>query len=295
MTTLAKRTTPVRHAVKPILISGCVLLISFLLYGCSSLQFAYNRLDWLLAEQIDNYVSFSDRQETLLDKHLDRQLRWHRRSQLPIYAKWLRHLEGQLEKGLQLTDLNIYETELRALYGASLKQLAPSAAELLTTLSDAQVTELLAALEERNQDYKTERVDPAPAKQRKKRIERLLEHSERWLGDTTPQQRQRIEQWAAQSMLSGSETLSYRQRWQNAFGELLQERQQADFERRLYALAVNAEDLQSAELRRMRQHNLQTFKQLLIDLYALANAEQKHYLAHRLQTLAHDFDELAAQ
>ena len=286
---------PISRSGKQALIACCALLTSLLLYSCSSLQFAYNRLDWLLAEQIDDYISFSDNQEALLEKHLEQLLRWHRHSQLPIYAQWLRRVQNHLSEGLQPEDLDAYETELRAMYGALLQQLTPPAAELLATLSDDQVEELLTALDKRNRKYQTKRADLPPAKWRNKRAEQMLEHSERWLGDTTPQQGERIEQWAAELELSAPETLVYRQRWRDAFGKLLQERQQPDFGHRLYDLAARPEILQSDTLRRMRRHNLQLFKQLLLDLYVLSNTEQRHYLGHRLQTLSNDFDELAAQ
>ncbi|MEZ5589423.1 MAG: DUF6279 family lipoprotein [Gammaproteobacteria bacterium] len=274
-----------------------LLAAILLLSGCSSLQFAYNRLDWLISYQLGHFVNWTDSQEELLSQILEQQLHWHRSSQLPVYASWLQNLRTSLNTDTRLTvqDLDSYEADLRTMYSQLVHQLSPAAARLLSTLNTAQIEQLMTALEQRNREYYEERVAISVRAQRAYRVEQMLKQIERWLGEVTPHQRQRVQSWAAALELSSAETLAFREHWQKALRALLQQRQEADFQHRLRDLALDPESWQTAALRLKRQHNLQSFKQLLHDIYSQINSGQQQYLDNRLQTLSGDFIELAAQ
>lgn len=299
--TYKDRTCSGNSAVKRTLSSACnyrvFLAAILLLSGCSSLQFAYNRLDWLISYQLGHFVSWTDSQEELLSQILEQQLRWHRSSQLPIYASWLQNLRTSLNTDTRLTvqDLDSYEADLRAMYSQLVHQLSPAAAKLLSTLNITQIEQFMTALEQRNREFYEERVAISERAQRAYRVKQMLEQIERWLGEVTPRQRQRVESWAATLELSSAETLAFRQHWQKAFRALLQQRQVADFQRQLRDFALAPEALQTSALRLKRQHNLQLFKLLLRDIYGQLNSGQQQYLDNRLQTLSGDFIELAAQ
>jgi len=265
------------------------------LSACSSLQFAYKRLDWLIAHQLDDYVSLTDHQDELLDTLLEQQLDWHRRSQLPIYAGFLQQLRRNLNTELTLADLDNYEHELRSAYATLVQQLIPDAAILLATLNEEQIIQLSEALAERNRKYQKKRVDVSTQSQREYRIKRALKQLDRWLGESTAQQQQRIEQWAAALELSSAQILVYRQQWRAAFIALLAQRKTTAFQTHLEKLMAYPEALQTPRLRAIRAHNLQLTKELVLDIAMLMNSEQRHYLDHRLQTLAEDFTQLATE
>lgn len=272
-----------------------VASILILLASCSSVQFAYNRLDWLISYRISDYVSLSDAQEEQLDSLLEQQLRWHRSTQLPVYARSLQSLRSKLETGLQRRDLDTLQTEWMGYYQVLVQQLTPPTAELLRSLSDGQVQELLQAAEQNLQKYQTEWVAVTAGQVRAERAEQMAERLERWLGELNPSQQAKIRAWSNAIEITGSETLAYRQRWLAAMAELLQTRQQPGFATRLQDFILSSETLQSATLQTMRQQNRELFKEFIVTMMSSMSSGQQQYLQQQLARLAEDFIVLAKQ
>ncbi|OEF25762.1 hypothetical protein A1QC_08320 [Vibrio rumoiensis 1S-45] len=62
------------------------------LSACSSTQFFYDRLDWMVAQYVDRYVTLNDDQESQLKQSVNDVKQWHREHQLPQYIDNIDHL-----------------------------------------------------------------------------------------------------------------------------------------------------------------------------------------------------------
>ena len=61
------------------------------LAGCGP-RLIYPHLEWLIPWYISDFISLDDRQKNMLEERLLKQLAWHCRTQLTIYAEALRSI-----------------------------------------------------------------------------------------------------------------------------------------------------------------------------------------------------------
>ena len=81
--------------------STCAALIvvaSVLSGGCSA-RFAYEHLDKLIVWSVDDYFTFDAEQKRYLESGVDSFLYWHRKNELPVYAKTLRRFATEVRDG----------------------------------------------------------------------------------------------------------------------------------------------------------------------------------------------------
>lgn len=277
--------------LRPILVP---ILILLLLSGCSSTRLMYGQLDWLIPWYLKDYVSFTDDQNTLLEQRLRTQLRWHRNTQLPFYAKWLRQIRLDAQDGLSRDELKHHSERFEDFWEKLLRQIIPDASVLLSMISDEQIAELFAKIEEKNQEYIEDYINLPHAELRKKRAERVREHLERWLDKLTPEQIAAVTEWSQRFEPNSAETLSYRRQWQAKLRGLLAKRHDEDsFGVALREHLLDPKKSQSVFLQQRRARNREKFIDLLLTIDALMPVQQRKYLTTRLDDLANDFEALA--
>lgn len=272
-----------------------VLCLALLLGGCSGVQLVYDRLDWLLPWYLDDYVELTDAQNRLLDRELAELLVWHRRTELPRYAAWLRELRDDLDDGLTRAELDRHEQRLEAFWRALMKHMAAMAAPLLASLSDTQIEQLFAALAERNRRYEKRYVEPEPVRVVSRRVEQTSERLEFWLGDLTSEQIAIVRRWSHRYAALGSDNLAFRQQWQQRLRQLLDGDRTRHFEAALRRLLVEPEAAQPARLDGLRARIRVLLQELLLTLEPTLTSSQRRYLHDRLTTLADDFEQLAQE
>ncbi len=270
-----------------------LLLTALWLTGCS-VQFGYERLDRLIPWYLDDYVDFSGEQYAALRDALHAQLCWHRDTQLPRYAAWLRGIDRDLQGELSAAALDRYEAELWAAWKDLLRQVVPDAARLLADLSDRQVEELAERFELKNREYAAERVDSAPRKQRARAAREMRKMLERWTGDLTDEQERALTRWRDDIALLGAERLAVRRAWQARLLALLRERHDpARLQAGLHELFVDFESLRTPAYQRQWQHNAQLTKTLILHVQASLTPRQKAHITERIAGLIDDFTQLA--
>lgn len=171
--------------------------LALLLAGCSLVELGYHQIDWVLRQRIEQVVRLSDDQRRRLTRDIDDLLSWHCETQLPAYVALLDDLGRDVRAGL-ITPARVadYSERIEGYWYALLERAIPGAGRLLASLSDIQVAELLAYLDER--DHASARavrasapVDPA------RDYARLGERQwQRWLGPLTAEQARLIGDWS---------------------------------------------------------------------------------------------------
>lgn len=271
------------------------LLAAVLASGCS-VQLAYNNLDRLARWSMSDYVDFDEPQRTYFDAAIGELWHWHRRDHLPAYADFLDAVGPRLVDGTS-------EAEMQALvnrvigWGEEIEERAmPSAAVLLSSLSDAQVAALAQNLEASNQELAEPEVGvPLEQAQATWRDEfedrfsgfsgRLTRVQETYLDQLATRYRPELVLWA-----------EYRRRWQADLLALLAFRADVGgLQQGLAELSANRERYYGAELAGIDAHNEALLREGSVWLINSLTERQSERFVERLGELATDFRELAAQ
>jgi hypothetical protein len=271
-------------------------IVVALLLGACSVQFAYDRLDRVIAWYLDDYVDLTGEQYAFVQSKLQAQLCWHRRTQLPEYAAWLRRVDNGLQGNLAPEELDRYEAEFQSYWKQLTGAMVPDATRLFATLSDRQLNELAERFELKNQEYAAEWVKPTPAKLRREYARAMAKNLERWIGSLTSEQERAVERWSEDIALIGEERLAVRRAWQTRLMAALQNRQDhARLEQEVRALFVDFERQRTPAYQRQWEHNLRLAKRLILQVQALLTARQRTHLTERVAELAGDFETIAQE
>lgn len=268
-----------------------VALAVALLAGCSLVRLAYSQLDRWLAWRVEEYVTLNPGQRAWLGERLQAHLAWHCRTQLPAYADWLRSLRAELERAPpDSARLRDHARQVERFFDAMLETLAPTAAELLVRLDASQRAELFARLDERIAEARAEYVDPPPDRQQRARAERLENRLKPWLGDLSPAQVARVQQWSVALGDQNAGWLASRQRLLAEVRTTLAGADDASARPRLVHLLRAPASARTEADRRRIDHGRAEAIALGADLLQSATAAQRLQLQRRLREWAEDFE-----
>jgi hypothetical protein len=270
-----------------VILFGCWITVS----GCT-VKLVYNQLDWMIPWYLDDYLPFTNQQQAILEQHINHQLRWHRETQLPHYALWLRQLRDDWQDGLDLAELENHQVLLKAHWNALLQQLIPDSAPLLATITDAQIDALLVNMAQANEEYYDEHVAPDIDELRENRFKRMEKLIKRWVGEITTVQEQLLADCNDRLHLVGEERLAYRRQWQSAFQQLLERRHEPNLDGLLSSFITDQTHSRPATYQRKFDAN-ETLTQLcILAMDDLMTDRQRDNLLENISELADDLDEL---
>ncbi|MFO7642176.1 MAG: DUF6279 family lipoprotein [Candidatus Competibacteraceae bacterium] len=285
--------TSFRFRISPLLLLALALL-TLALAGCSATRLAYSQLDWLIPQQLGDYVTLDPTQRAWLDARLQDHLAWHCRTQLPAYAEWLGTLRAELNGAPPDPErLQDHARQLENFIDALLGEIAPTAAELAVQLDERQRDDLFARLDRRLAKDRDKYLDPPPDQRQRERAERLERRLRYWLGALTPEQAARIHQWsAALSDQNPAGWLDHRQRLQAAARDLLAESDERSAQLRLTRLLEAPDTVRTVTYQRQIDASRGQAIALAADLLRLATDRQRARLDGRLGGLAADFQNI---
>lgn len=271
-----------------------VLVLCALLAGCSATRLIYNQLDWLAVWYLDDYFSLSDEQRDDLQTIVDRQLAWHRQSQLPKYAAFCRELDEQWKAGASIGVIERRYDQLIEYWDELFEHAMPDIARFLLSLTDEQVDEFLVRVEENNQELLEEYSGESAEQRLKQRQKAIIKMSERFVGRLTSEQRGVVRQYTSNLHDNSEEWMKGRQAWQIQFTELIRRRPD-DFAEQLASLMLDPNQVDDTQYRRQVEQN----KELMFDMYEVLlvqlTPKQRKTLSKRLNRYASDFELLAAE
>jgi len=261
---------------------GC----AFLMAGCGS-GFVYNRLDWISSHYLSNQVTLDGAQSRALQSDLDEFFDWHRRSELPRYARFLDQMAIEAARPVSLAQLDAGQREVEGFMRTSVVHAAPDAARWLEGLRPGQVDELFASLAERNRKARAESCEGTPAERREKSARRFVDRVEEWTGGLSRAQREMIVTRYAQLDRDECAELTARDRSREEFSALVERyRGRPGFDQRIADfLAHRPVDLADRD----------RFLRLLADINRSLTPAQREHTSARLRLYARDLRELAAQ
>ena len=270
------------------------LVLAFLsaLSGCSGLQLGYNNADALLHWRGGRYFGFEGEQKAEFERRVQRFLVWHRKSELPGYARVANELADRLARGVSQADLVWGYDSFQAHLRTSLKAGAAEIGDMLDSLSPAQVDRFQAQLEGENRDFAKEHGLREPAEERRaRRVKRNVERMEDWVGPLTDAQVERVVLYSSRAPLDDELRDRDRRRMQR---ELLAIVKAKEAKKRLAQWAAAWNQNREPAYEAARKANLQEFYAMLLDLDKTLTPEQRSRAVRRLRGFAGDFVALAA-
>jgi len=258
---------------------------------------AYNFLDWAIEWKVQRLVKLQGEQKILTQKAIKEFHQWHRTTQLPQYADYLRQLQTRLNQGpISAKEIHAETDKIQILVDQSVDKVLPDATEVLAMLSDEQVKELLHSVAEERDEYKDDYVDLSRSKLEKKYVKEFSKHAEEWLGNLTKEQKTKVTTWALQ--LKPFETLNLEQQkiWENDLAKILANRQdKAALLKGMKNLMFHRTDNWQPELKKILDHNQALTYELIAELVNGMETKQRERMNERIREYIQLFTELSAE
>jgi len=274
-----------------------LLVLALLLGGCSMLRVGSSQLDTVAGWMAHDYFELEPAQRDAFNRSFQRLHQWHRREQLPDYARFFGELRERVHRGTRTEDVQWMVNGVKARFATMAARAAPEAAELLADLTPAQIEILRKRFEADNRKFVREhRLDQPPAARKQAQQRRLLSQIRDWAGTLSAYQEARIIALIQPLPLSESLRHEDRLRRQREFLALLEQRgNRAVFAPRLREWLVNWESGRSPELARAFDDAWRRRAEFYAAVDRLLTPEQRSHLTGRLQDYVEDFRDLAAR
>ncbi|HEY3698657.1 MAG TPA: DUF6279 family lipoprotein, partial [Spongiibacteraceae bacterium] len=215
---------------------GIRIIIIFLigsLCGCSML-YSYRNIERYIRWSLADYVEWDSAQQQQLHARLSAQLEWHRQTQLPRYRAWLEGIRDETQSTVDIAQLQRAADQLQLFWQDAMAHAAADIGAQLAMLSDKQVSDLIAAMHEKQADIKAEYAELTPAQAIKKRSRAMRKAVQYWLGPLEKNQQDLVDEWARQLPDGRARWLNSRERWTAAFEQALAHRHEPD----MFAAAI---------------------------------------------------------
>lgn len=273
-----------------------VLLLCGLLAACSTTRFAYNQLDWIIVWYLNGYFSLDEAQEEQLRDAVVRNVEWHRRTQLPKYAEYLRQLERDAAGPVSPETLEQRFEQAIEFWDAALDHMLPDVSAFFLTFSDEQVDEFVANLEDNNQELWDEYAGETPERRMERREKAAFKGFKRMVGRLNDDQKQLVRSYLANMHDVSEYWIESRRQWQRDFRDLIKERPaEPVFTERLTSLMLDPNRTDDPAYRVDVDENRRIFIEMTAALSTILTDKQRERFAKLVSGFARDFEILSVQ
>jgi len=218
----------------------CVLILCVgLSVACTSnlvLGTMYNQFGTRSAKQFKSFATFTSSQKNLIDGLAAGYHSWHRSTQLPRYATFLRQIVADIETSqpLAIENSSLWWQNAGA-FMDDMRSCNPLnvSADLLAGLSDKQVLQVAA----RMRDQQTLREDEYSAESADEKIQRRFERIRKWASRSgagfNSQQDLLLRQTLSDQISLGEQRHELRRAWMEEFIALLNQRHEPEFKNKV--------------------------------------------------------------
>ena len=179
----------------------CVVFFSLLLSSCSSIQLAYNQVDFLLKWWIDDYVDLTSEQSQMYDQAIPLIVKKHRQEELPKALQQLRQLRAKVEQPLQIDDGVKIVKDIKSFSRTSINLLQDDAVTLALSLQPKQFTYLENAFAKSKKKFQNDFLKGNSEDRLEKRVEKIIERTESFSGNLSKSQKTQITEIAREYLL----------------------------------------------------------------------------------------------
>jgi hypothetical protein len=280
---------PGRSSIRHTALAACALA---LLASCSAAKLAYNRLDWLAAWEVGKFVELDGESKRLFHDGFHSLWRWHRSTQLTVYAQDLREVARIADGPVSAEEVRDYLARVREHGRRLLEEAVPRTAPVLAALDETQVRKLLEGLAERRREEIDEYAGQTPEEGKQERARAMTRGIKRWFGSVTEEQEMMARIWAGERHDDPKLWLRYGEQWDRAFAQALATRARPGFEARIRALFLEPDLPDGPAVRAQNEHNRETYVRFVEKLAASLSKDQRRHFRKKMLGLAEDLEEL---
>jgi hypothetical protein len=169
------------------------------LVACSAVRFGYNQAPELVYWWLDGYADFDDAQSRRVRELVAEWFAWHRRTQLPDYARLLARAQAEALADTTPERACGWWNTLRERGELAMTQALPAAAELMPALSTTQLAHVQHRQAKSNEDFRNEYLAADAPQRLKDSVRRTIERAEILYGRLDDAQRERVAKLVAAS------------------------------------------------------------------------------------------------
>ncbi|MFC4522837.1 DUF6279 family lipoprotein [Cupriavidus pinatubonensis] len=163
-----------------------------ILCACSAMKTGYQHGDRLAYWWIDHYVDVSDAQEPLTRDAIARFFAWHRQAQLPEIAGLLTQARNQVQQPVSTAAIVQIQEASQRLARQSFDQAVPDVADLLLTLTPAQIDRMEKKFDEGNIKYRKKFLSGSAEDRESARFDKVMSYAKLIYGNFSNEQEQAI-------------------------------------------------------------------------------------------------------
>jgi len=275
------------------LVASCLVATS-----CSMIRLGYDTLPMWAHWQIERYLSLDDDQSRIVSRRLDEVHRWHRRTQLTQYVRFLREVDDELHDAVDADAIAAWRERVAQAWLPVAEHLAPGVAELAVTLRPEQFERMRKRLKESNETAR-EKQFPVGARREEARGDRIVKRAEFFLGSLDAEQERDLRAMAARLPASEEEWMAERVARQERIVAML-EQLARERPARAEATRIAREALVGLWETRAPHHRkldraIQAGDKLSVQMLARATPEQRAHLTKLVRGYAQDFTDLSGK
>ena len=268
-------------------------LAILLLGACSSTQFFYNRLDFLIPWYMGRYVDLDRDQSRLLDERLLPFLAWHRSEELPRYVELLDEAERILDGPVVAEDIERLSLAAEEAWLRVEQRGLEWMMELGAQLSDEQMAGFIEELRERQGKYEKKYLTRSDEKYREDAFDNLRDSLQDYMGRLESSQREQLQTHVAGLVRSDSVWLEERARWIDRLENILQ--REPGWEARLREAISTRDQTVSQRYTDTYNHNLAVINAAVAEALDSRTEKQDRRLRAEIEQLREDLGVLIAQ
>jgi hypothetical protein len=270
-----------------------------LLTGCSAVRLTYGQGPLLAYWWMDRYLDFTSEQAPLVRGALADWFAWHRQTQLPGYADWLRELQPIARDDVTPeTVCQVAQAAQRRIESAY-EHAVPLMAPLVRTLTPAQIEHLEQRYARNNKEAERDFLQADPQDRAEASLKRTVERAEMVYGSLDESQRELVAAGLATSPFDPQRWLNERRARQQDILRTLRQLHatQADaaaVQAALRGFALNAARSPRADYRAYREQLEQANCALAARLHNALRPAQRQHAVEKLRGWEADLRALAA-
>jgi hypothetical protein len=275
----------------------CLLVfLCVLLAACSATRLLYNQLDWGIVWYLNGFFSLDEDQEEVLRDAVTRNLEWHRTTQLPKYARFVREIDREVAGKPTPEMFEERYWEVIGFWDEFVVHTVPDVAAFFALLSEEQIDDFLENLDDDNSELWDEYAGETPEMRRERRERAAVKNARRVIGRLDDEQEALIRSHVGRMTDVAGEWMIGRRIWQVEFVNLIRERPpEPEFTEHLTNLMLNPNQFDSPEYRAKVDANRRVVMELMAEFSAKMNDEQQARLHKRLMRFSRDFEILSVQ
>jgi len=275
---------PAWPPARRVLRAPLVVLVAALVVASCTTRFFYDRIDWLIVWKVGDYVTLTDVQREQLQADIQDRLDVLRLGEFPKIASLLDKTAREIEAGpVTPAMLNTRYGEMLGVYDQFMLGIVPLSQRFLAGLSDEQVAEFFANLEEINAEMYEEYSGRTAAEREKNRNKSAIDGMQDWTGRLNKSQRETIRAGLARMEDASQQWIANQREWQQRFRALIVARPDpATFREGLTQLLVYPRYFHSPEYRARVDSNRQILNTMLAELLNGLDDKQRGRVVRKL-------------